>query len=144
MELLTQNVESPEGPKVFYYLHQKFLLAIYKRGRKKVVKHCTFCAPQRIKTRKCATKLKLFPATEQLMYFIVDILGPLINFNNGNSTLLVITQPFSKSTKSVPLRSTTAQDIATAFAKHSVLYIACQASFSPTTVKKLQCVFPQT
>lgn len=83
-----------------------------------VVKICTSCARKRIKIRHHARKVKSFPATESLTYVSIDIFCRLLKSNNGNTALQVITDRSLKITETVPLRTTTAQKIATFLTKH--------------------------
>ena len=59
--------------------------------------------------------MKLFPATKPLEFVAIDILGPLTRSRNGYRLLVVITDRFSKLTRTVPLRSVTALLVAMAF-----------------------------
>jgi transposase InsO family protein len=56
-----------------------------------------------------------------LDYVLIDLLGPLSKKTHGNQFLLVMTDRFSKLTRTVPLRSTTAYIVAKAFCEHCVL-----------------------
>jgi Integrase core domain len=73
------------------------------------------CAKNRIKERARTLFLKLFPASEPLEYVSMDILGPLTKTQHGNRFLLVITDRFSKLTRTVPLRTISALAVAKAF-----------------------------
>ena len=79
---------------------------------------CPDCAKARIKLRKKASKMKLFPAKAPLEYVSIDILGELPRTQRGNRYLLVITDRFSKLTRTVPLKRITAAVVAEAFTKH--------------------------
>jgi hypothetical protein len=59
-----------------------------------------------VKERSRSSYLKLFPATRPLAYVAIDIMGPLPRTEHGNRFLLVMTDRFSKLTKTVPLRTT--------------------------------------
>jgi hypothetical protein len=84
------------------------------------VRSCTTCAKNRIEERKRISFLKLFPASGPLEYLSMDILGPLPKTSHGNRFLLVITNRFSKLTRTIPLRTITAQSVAEAFCTHWV------------------------
>jgi Integrase zinc binding domain len=87
------------------------------------VKNCTVCAKNSISERNRTNFLKLFPASEPLQYFAVDILGPIPKTEHGNRFLLLMTDRFSKMTRiTVPLRSIS---IFSAFCDHWVF--ACVA-----------------
>jgi transposase InsO family protein len=79
------------------------------------VRNCATCAKNRIKERTRTSFLKLFPASAPLEFVAIDILGPLPKTGHGNRFLLVITDRFSKLTRTVPLRTTTALVCARAF-----------------------------
>jgi transposase InsO family protein len=64
--------------------------------------------------------LKVFPASSPLEYVSIDLLGPLPKTAHGNRFLLVMTDRFSKLTRTVPLRTTTAFVFAKAFCEHWV------------------------
>lgn len=69
---------------------------------------------------KHATELKHFPAAEPYSYVSIDILGPLIESNNGYTATFVIMDRFLEPTKTLLLFTTTTQDISTAFTTHLV------------------------
>jgi hypothetical protein len=84
------------------------------------VKQCAVCAKNRIQERKRTSFLKLFPAAEPLEYISLDILGPLPKTEHGNRLMLIITDRFSKLTRTVPLRVISALAVAKAFCEHWV------------------------
>jgi hypothetical protein len=57
---------------------------------------------------------KLFPASGSLEFVAMDIFGPLPKMENENHFLLVISDRFSKLTRTVPLRTITALRVAKA------------------------------
>jgi hypothetical protein len=56
-----------------------------------------------------------FPAKGPLESVAMDILGPLPRTKHGNRFLLVIADPYTKVTRTVPLRKVTALSVARAF-----------------------------
>ncbi len=86
----------------------------------RTVRSYSHCAKERVKLRRHSKWLKLFPATRPLEFVSIDILGPFRKTKNGHENLLVITDRYSKLTRAVPLRSTTAHAVATAFCDHWV------------------------
>ena len=82
------------------------------------VRECTVCAKNRMKERTRTNYLKLFPASGPLEDVSMDLLGPLPKTQHGNRFLLVITDRFSKLTRTVPLRSTSAYAVSRAFCDH--------------------------
>ena len=64
------------------------------------------CSPRKfVKNQK---DLKLFPAAGPLEFVAMDLLRPLLKTAHGNQHVLVITDRFSKLTRSIQLRTTTA------------------------------------
>jgi Integrase zinc binding domain len=84
------------------------------------VRQCAVCAKNRIHERKRTSFLKLFPESEPLEYTSLDILGPLPKTEHGNMFLPVITDRFSKLTRTVHLRNISAFVFAKAFCEHWV------------------------
>jgi RNase H-like domain found in reverse transcriptase/Integrase zinc binding domain len=79
------------------------------------VKSCEASARNRITERRKTNFLKLFPAKGPLESVAMDILGPLPKSKHDNRFQLVITDRYSKVTRTVPLRATTALSVARAF-----------------------------
>jgi transposase InsO family protein len=84
------------------------------------VRQCVTCAKNRVKEQTRTSFLKLFPASEPLEYVSMDILGPFQKTEHGNRFRLVISDRFSKLTRTVPLRTITALVVAKAFCEHWV------------------------
>lgn len=61
---------------------------------------------------KQTSTLKLFPATEPFASLAMNILGPLPEFEGGYKLILVIVDLFSKLTRAVSMRETTAIAVA--------------------------------
>jgi Integrase core domain len=79
------------------------------------VRKCDVCARNRIAEKRKTNPLKLFPAKGSLQSVAMDILGPLPRTKHGNRFLLVVSDRYSKVTKTVPLRTVTALSVARAF-----------------------------
>lgn len=79
------------------------------------VRRCSTCAKNRIQLRLQAEPLQLFPASGPLESVAIDVLGELIKTVRGNQYLLIISDRFTKLTKSVPLKSISAAEVAKAF-----------------------------
>ena len=79
------------------------------------VRNCAQCAKNRIKLRKNVEPLQLFPATEPLASVSIDILGEFITTPRRNKYLLVISDRFTKLTKTVPLKKISAAEVAKSF-----------------------------
>ena len=84
------------------------------------VRNCVACAKERISLRKHASFLKLFPAAKPLEFVSIDILGPLPRTTTGFRYLLVITDRYSKLTRTIPLRDVKSVTIAKAFCENWV------------------------
>ena len=84
------------------------------------VRRCSTCAKNRMKLRQHVQQLQLFPASGPLESVAIDILGELIKTARGNQYLLVISDRFTKLTKTVPLKGQSAAEVAKAFVDHWV------------------------
>jgi transposase InsO family protein len=82
------------------------------------VSQCDLCARNQISEKRKPNPLKLFPASGPLESVAMDILGPLPRKIHGNRYLLVISDRYSKVTKTVLLRTVTALSNARAFCDH--------------------------
>jgi Integrase core domain/Integrase zinc binding domain len=82
------------------------------------VRQCDACARNCISERKHTNKLQLLPVKGPLESVEMKILGPPPRPKHGNCFLLVISDRFSKVTKTVPLRTVTALSVARAFCDH--------------------------
>jgi transposase InsO family protein len=79
------------------------------------VGRCSSCARKRLSTQRKTTYLKLFPPSAPFEFVAMDILGPLSETKDGNRFLLVIVDRFSKLTRTVPLKTITAEEVSKAF-----------------------------
>jgi hypothetical protein len=64
--------------------------------------------------------MRLFPASSRLEYVSINLLRHLPETAHGNRFLLVMTDRFSKLTRTVPLRTKTAFFVSKAFREHWV------------------------
>ena len=78
------------------------------------VRRCPTCAKNRIKLRKSVKELQLFPASAPLESVSIDVLGELLKTARGNQYLLVVSDRFTKLTKSIPLKGVSAAEVAKA------------------------------
>ena len=108
-------VGHPGGRKMHAYLRRHFYWPSMSVTAYDTVRNCITCAKNRIKLRKHATPMKLFPASAPLDSVYIDILGDLIRTKSGHHFLLVITDRFSKLVRTIPLRNITADAVAQAF-----------------------------
>lgn len=72
---------------------------------------CETCIKNRLTETQCTSVMRLFPATEPFSALAVDLLGPLTRTPEGYEYLLVICDRFTKLTRAVPLKTTTAMDV---------------------------------
>ena len=84
------------------------------------VRQCYSCTPERIKLRKHATYLSLFPAQAPLEYVAIDFLVPQPKTADGHRYLLCITDRYSNMLRTIPLKNITAATVAMAFCEHWV------------------------
>ena len=72
------------------------------------VRNCRTCVQAKGVKGKKQHKTKLFPPTGPLDDIAIDLLGPLPRTKNGNSFIAVITDRYSKLTRAIPMKETTA------------------------------------
>jgi hypothetical protein len=93
------------------------------------VRHCVSCAAVKGPVGDRSRPLQLFPPNGPWEFVCADILGPLPTTPSGNNFLLMISDRFSKFTVAVPLRSTTADDIAEVFVSSWIAYFGVHLIF---------------
>jgi Integrase zinc binding domain len=96
----------PGVSKMYAAMRRRFYWSNMYKEVEETVRHCTVCAKNRVKERKRTSFLKLFRASGPLEFVAMDILGPLPKTEHGNRFLLVISDRFSKLTRTVPMCST--------------------------------------
>jgi transposase InsO family protein len=110
----------PGAHRMFLSLRRAYFWPRMAADVYETVNNCDACARNRISEKAKTNPLKLFPAKGPLESVAMDILGPLPRTKHGNRFLLVITDRYSKVTKTVPLRVVTALSAARAFLDHWV------------------------
>ena len=105
----------PGGRKLYYKIRKDFYWPALAVDCYATVRKCPHCARNRIKLRKNVEQLQLFPATEPLTSVCIDILGEFIKTQRRNEYLLVITDRYSKLTKTVPMKGISAAEVARHF-----------------------------
>ena len=112
------NAAHPGEVKLYQTLRRHFYWTTLSVDAVTTVKNCVSCARNRVKLRRNSHTLKLFPASGPLEFVAIDILGPLIRTSRGNRFLLVISDRFSKLTRTVPMSRVTEAAVAKAFTTH--------------------------
>jgi transposase InsO family protein len=115
LEHCPQTAGHPGSTRMFRSMRRRFFWPKMAQDVAETVRQCAMCAKNRIKERARTSFLKLFPASEPLEYVSMVILCPLPKTQHGNRFLLVITDRFSKLTRTVPLRTISALAVAKAF-----------------------------
>ena len=105
----------PGGRKMYYKIRKDFYWPALAVDCYATVRRCPHCARNRIKLRRNATELQLFPATAPLTSVCIDVLGEFIKTKRGHEYLLVITDRFTKMTKTVPMKGISAAEVAKHF-----------------------------
>jgi Integrase zinc binding domain len=101
--------------KIYASMRRKFFWKDLYKDFEETVRHCTVFSKKRVTERKRTSFLKLFPADGPLEFVSMDILGPLPKNEHGNCFLLLISDLFSKLTRTVPLRTIIALVVAKAY-----------------------------
>jgi len=89
------------------------------------VRQCPPCAKNRLQERRHTSPMTLFPPKEPPTEVGIDILGPLLNTVDGSQYVFVMSNRFSKLTRTVALRRNTAVTVA------SALLTAWVAAYGP-------------
>ena len=105
----------PGGKKLYHTIRKDMYWPSLSVDCYAAARRCSTCARNRIKLRRHTSQLKLFPASAPLEAVAIDILGELIKTSQGNQYLLVISDRYTKLTKTVPLKSQSATEVAKAF-----------------------------
>ncbi|CDF38306.1 unnamed protein product [Chondrus crispus] len=105
----------PGGTRMYYTLRREYYWPHLASDAFATVRNCTSWAATRGTLFKNQKDLRLFPAAGPMEFVAMDLLGPLPKTAHGNQHVLVITDRFSKLTHSIPLRTTTASVVASAF-----------------------------
>ena len=108
----------PVDTKLYRTLRRHFYWPSLSVDALMTVRNFVSCARNRIKLQRKSKALRLFPANGPLEYVSIDILGPLVRTRRGNRFLLVISDRYTKLTRTVPLARITSGVVARAFAEH--------------------------
>lgn len=110
----------PGAKKMFNTLSQQFYWPTMVADVYQFVKQCHECTKENYTLTKRHKPVKLFPAEGPLSFIAIDLLGPLPKTTKGNQYILVIADRFSKLVRTVPLKTITTFNVATAFCHHWV------------------------
>jgi hypothetical protein len=102
----------PGVSQMFAAMRRRFYWRNMHKIVEETVRNCTVCAKNRVTERKRISFLKFLPASGPHEFVAMEILGPLPKTEHGNRFLLVISDRFSKLTRTVPLRTITALGVA--------------------------------
>ena len=105
----------PGATRMYYTLCREYYWPHMASDAFSTVRNCTLCAAPRGTLVKNQNDLKLFPAGGPLSFVAMDLLGPLPNTAHGNQHVLVITDRFTKLTRSISLQPTISSVVANAF-----------------------------
>ena len=105
----------PGGIRMYYSLRREYYWPHMANDVFMTVRDCVSCARNRATVQKFQKFMKLFPASGPLEFVAMDLLDPLRKTTRGFTFILVITDRFSKLTRCIPLRTTTAPVVAAAF-----------------------------
>jgi RNase H-like domain found in reverse transcriptase/Reverse transcriptase (RNA-dependent DNA polymerase)/Integrase zinc binding domain/Integrase core domain len=103
-------------------ISREFYWATLRRDCAEYVSNCLSCTAAKGPGAQRTRPLQLFPPREPWEFVCVDILGPLPTAKSGFRFVVVMSDRFSKYTVAVPLRTTTADDVAHTFVTHWVAY----------------------
>jgi hypothetical protein len=113
-----KSVGNPGVTKMFRSIRKRYFWRNMYREVEDTVRGCEHCARNNVQERTRVNHMKLFPANELLEFVAIQILGPLPKTAHGNRFMFVISDRFSKLTRTVPMRTTTALAVAKAFCDH--------------------------
>lgn len=117
----TMAAAHPQGAKMYDTLRRTHYWPKMHKDVFKTAQNCRPCALSRGTRYKSQRPLKLFAPTGPLDFIAMDLLGPFKKTDHGSIYVLVITDRFSKLTRAIPMKSTTAPQVADAFVEHWVI-----------------------
>jgi Integrase zinc binding domain len=126
-----KSIGHPGVTKMLAAMRQRYFWINMYQDVEETVRQSTPCANNRVQERKRVSMMKLFPANEPLEFVAIeiDILGALPKTVHGNRFLLVISDCFSKLTRTITTRTTTALAVAKAFCTHWFSLMALRSFF---------------
>jgi transposase InsO family protein len=122
MAHLPPKASHPGARRMQANISQEFYWATLRRDCADYVKHCLSCAAVKGPDGRQTRPLQLFPPDGPWEFVCADILGPLPTTVSGHRFVLVISDRFSKFTVAVPMKTTTADDVAEVFVSSWISY----------------------
>lgn len=110
----------PGGTRMYYTLRREYYWPQVASDVFSTVRNCRDCIRLRGTHFKHQKLMKLFFANGPLEFVAMDLFGPLKKTARGNTSILFITDRFTKMTRCIPLRNTTAATVAAAFLEYWV------------------------
>ena len=111
----------PQGSKMYDTLRRTHYWPRMYRDVFDYAKGYRACALARGTRYKSQRPLRLFAPKAPLDFVAMDLLGPFKKTDHGSTYVLVITDRFSKLVRAIPMKSTTAPQVADAFIEHWVI-----------------------
>ena len=111
----SRQAAHPGGKKMYCAMKKHFYWPAMSVDCYATVKKCTTCAKNRLTLRKGCSPLQLFPAEGPLESVAIDVFGSILKTARGYQYLLVISDRFTKLTKTVALKTMKASEISRAF-----------------------------
>ena len=105
----------PGGTRMYETIRKEYYWRSMANDIFQAAKDCRSCAKVRGTRGNKQHLMELFPAVDPLAFVAMDIVGPFVKTQNGHTNVLVITDRFSKIARAIPLKKTTAAEVAAAF-----------------------------
>jgi len=118
----------PGSRRMYDTMRHEFYWPNMARDVYQVVLDCQSCAATQGTRHRHQKMMKLFQAKGPLEDIAMDLLGPLPRTRHGKQHVLVITDRYSKLTRTIALSKTTAPHVAQAFVDHWVMPYGIPAS----------------
>ena len=107
-------VRRPGGTRMYSNLRREYYWPHMANDAFSTIRNCAPCAATWGTLVRHQKDLKLFPAAGRLDFVAMDLLGPSPKTTHGNRHVLFMTDRFTKLTRSILLRTTTASVVANA------------------------------
>lgn len=110
----------PGGTRMYATIRESYYWRTMVTDIFEYVKTCRSCARIRGTRGNKQHKVRLFPAVDPLTFVAMDLVGPFPKTKSGYTSILVMTDRFTKVTRAVPMRSTKTAAVAEAFLQNWV------------------------